>query len=128
MGAVKNKVKEILIVEDNEEMQALYRRMFMGYSGQYTVEIVGEAKQAIKKMDAKNFDLIILDIIMEPIDGETFYSYLRNNLHEWKIPVLVVSVIEPQELHYMKEINRVEFMQKPVSEDVLIKRIQKIIG
>ena len=128
MGDTQSKLKQILIVEDNFEMQSLYRRMFKDRTDRFEIDIVNEARLAFKKLSERDFDLIILDLIMEPLGGETFYACIRDDLKKRNIQVLVVSVINPDNLEHMKELSHVNFLQKPIQEEELVNTIEGIIG
>ena len=56
-------MKELLIVEDDLEMQEFYKDMLQGE--QFTVTIVSNGEEGIKKIKEKKYDIVILDILME---------------------------------------------------------------
>ncbi|MBD3426793.1 MAG: response regulator [Candidatus Omnitrophica bacterium] len=120
-------MKKILIVEDNLEMQKLYRNMFRPRQGEYDIEIEGDARKAFKRLAEKTFDLVILDIIMEPMDGESFFACLREDSKKKDIPVLVISVLDGEGLEYMKKLKKVDFLQKPVTINELMDKIGSMI-
>lgn len=120
-------MKKILIVEDNTEMQKLYKNMFRSKEGQYGIEVEGDARKAFKILADKDFDLVILDIIMEPMDGESFFACIREDSKRKNIPVLVVSVLDQDGLDYMKKLKKVEFLQKPVTIEELMEKIASMI-
>jgi CheY-like chemotaxis protein len=116
-------MKNILIVEDNVEMQKLYKNMFKNKQDEYEIEIEGDARKAFKRLAEKDFDLVLLDIIMEPMDGESFFACVRQDSKRKNIPVLVISVLDQEGLDYMKKLTKVDFLQKPVTIEELMKKI-----
>ncbi len=118
--------KQVLIVEDNKDMGRIYEDMFRG-EGQYLIEIQDDARVAFKRLEAKEYDLIILDIIMEPMAGDIFYACVKQDTRLQKIPVIVVSVLHPDDLEYMKKENRIEFLRKPIKKEQLFDKIEKIL-
>ncbi|MFC1804433.1 response regulator [Candidatus Omnitrophota bacterium] len=126
MVSLAGKAKKILIVEDDRGMQQIYRDMFKERSRNYTIEIKDDAESAIKRLEQEAFDLIILDIIMEPMGGDSFFVYLRRG-KMLDVPILVVSVLSPSSLKNLKKIDHVSFLQKPIKEDQLFKRIKEIL-
>ncbi|MGB2601507.1 MAG: response regulator [Candidatus Omnitrophota bacterium] len=120
-------MKNILIVEDNVEMQKLYKNMFKNKQDEYGVEIEGDARKAFKRLAEKDFDLVLLDIIMEPMDGESFFACIRQDSKRKDIPVLVVSVLGQEGLDYMKKLTKVDFLQKPVTIEELMEKIGSMI-
>ena len=125
MAGVKNKVKSILIVEDDKDMQEIYQDMF-GDARDYEVDIVDRAAEALKKLQEINYELIILDIIMEPVTGDSLFIYIRADKKTRETPVLVVSVLSPITMEKLKKINHIDFLQKPISRGQLIEKIEKM--
>jgi DNA-binding NtrC family response regulator len=63
--AGKEKIK-ILIVDDNEDMLELYAGMFRDEE-RFSIDMMSDAMKALRRLGEKDYDLIILDIIMEPL-------------------------------------------------------------
>ena len=89
--------KSIIIVEDHEEMQALYEVMFRREKQVEVVALVPDTETAFKKIKDSNPDLIILDISLPGMSGIEFTKIIRNEFPAIKI--LVVTGHEP-ELYY----------------------------
>jgi CheY-like chemotaxis protein len=117
-------VKKILIVEDSKEMQEIYKDMFSDEGGRYKIEMASDGVAALRRVREEKFDLIILDIIMEPITGDAFFVYVRNDVKTMDLPIVIVSVLNPLTLEHLKKINHVEFLQKPIRKEELIKVIE----
>ena len=122
----KNKLKKILIVEDDTEMITLYKDMFKERLDTYEIQTEHNAESALKKLDEETFDLIILDIIMEPLTGDSFYIFTRLD-KKINIPVLVVSVLSPDTLKNLEKIDNISFLQKPINEAQLFGKIESIL-
>ncbi len=130
-------MKNILILEDDKDMQGMYKIFFSDQEKKYTIEIENDATVALKRLKEKPFDLIILDIIMEPMFGDSFFLYLRSDEGTMRIPVLVVSVLSPDTLGRLKKIDNVDavnkpvrlsFLQKPITKQQLLKEIDKMLS
>lgn len=126
MIAAASKAKNILIVEDDEEMLKIYGMMFADKPG-YTVETEARAEVALRKVKQSHYDLIILDIIMMPMTGDTFYVYLRNSLKTMYMPVLVVTVLDAKVMDHFKTLQDVDFLQKPITEKKLFEKIESMV-
>ena len=122
----KNKIKRILIIEDDKEMADLYQDMFKERMNEYDIVIENNAESALARLDNESFDLIILDIIMEPMTGDSFYIFARLD-KKIMIPVLVVSVLSPDTLKNLEKIDNISFLQKPVTEEQLFEVIDTIL-
>lgn len=117
---------KILIVEDNPDMLDLYAGMFK-HEQRFEVEMQSDAMTALRRVEETKFDLIILDIIMEPLTGESFFVYLRGNVKTMHLPVIVVSVLEPHTLDALKKLNHSMMLQKPVRKEDLFGAIDKML-
>lgn len=127
MADVKSMAKKILIVEDDKNTQEIYRDIFSDEDG-YEIEIESGAEGAIKRISEKAFDLVILDIIMEPMAGDSFYVYIRENLKKKDIPVIAVTVLEPHALNHLKKINNIDYLQKPIKKGQLLQKIEEALS
>ena len=117
----------ILIVDDNEDMLALYDTMFKG-EARYAVDMMKDAMQALRRLGEKDYDLIILDIIMEPLTGESFFVYLRSDERTMHIPVIAVTVLEPDMVETIKKVDHSEILQKPIRKEDLMNSIERCLG
>ena len=120
-------MKDILIVDDDKNMEDIYRHFFCDVTDKYTIDIVCDARIAYKRAMEKTYDLIILDIIMEPLDGEEFYACYKSEAEKIDQPILVCSVIDPTEIGYMKKYGRVGFLKKPIAKKQLLRKIDRIL-
>jgi len=125
---IRNRIKNILIVEDDQDMQELYRDFFAERKSDYRIDIEEKANAGLKRITEKPYDLVILDIIMEPIPGDTFYVCTRSYQKTKNIPILIVSVLSPETLANLKRINHVSFLQKPITEEQLFAKVEEILN
>lgn len=120
-------MKRILIVEDEKDMQEIYADMFRNQKN-YSVDIVDGALTAARKLNEGDYDLIILDIIMSPIAGDSFFVYLRSGKNTEDIPVLVVSVLGDEILDKLKQIDHAHFIQKPITKEQLLEKVDSLLA
>lgn len=90
--------RQILIVEDDQDMREAYKVFFADQKDSYEVNIVGDALEATRMMNEIRFDLVIADIIMEPVAGDSLSIFIRENKNTADIPILVISVLSPETL------------------------------
>jgi len=115
MGKMKQKIKRILIVEDDRDMQAIYGMIFNAHKDEYAVDYKTNPEKGLYLSKIKEYDLFIVDMIMEPIDGRLVVKEIRENEGTKKTPVLVVTVLNPNTLQELKELDHIDFLQKPYS-------------
>ncbi|MBN1282883.1 MAG: response regulator [Proteobacteria bacterium] len=117
----------ILVIDDNLDMLSIYREMFKD-EPRYEADLMSDAMQGLRSLEDGRYDMIILDIIMEPLSGESFFVYLRGNESTMKIPVVIVSVLEPASLEALKRLNHTTILQKPIRKEDLFGAIDKFIS
>jgi len=119
-------MKRILIVEDEKDMQDVYKELFQDQD-KYEIDVEGGTMPALRKVSSKNYDLIILDIIMEPIAGDSFFVYLRSDERTAKIPVLVVSVLGSDIMEKLRRVDHAHYLQKPINKKRLFDKLEDIL-
>ena len=83
--------KIILIVEDDEDIQEIYKDML---ESSFDVDLKQSynGKEGLSAVQEKTPDLVILDLLMPVMDGATFLKGLRNELNLKEVPVVICSV------------------------------------
>ena len=119
-------MKRILIVEDDLDMQAIYRFMFKDEGQTYAIQITGDTVSALRAIRQNHYDLIISDIIVRATKDESFIAQVKKERKDG-IPVLVVSVLSPDMLAQLKKMRRVYFLQKPITKEKLLNKITRIL-
>ncbi len=121
-------MRRILIVEDDATMIAIYEAMFHGKEASYQIVVEKDARMAFLRLAKEKFDLVILDMVMDPMDGETFYSCTRSDERLKGVPIMIVSVLNPANYEHLKKMNNLTFLQKPVEEEQLFRQIENIFS
>lgn len=114
---------KVLIVEDNDFVRMQIVR-YLNTAGFETVE-ASDGGKALEIIDDK-FDLAIVDVRMEPIDGFEFIKSLRGRA--LRIPVILVTGDQNPDL--LSEANKWSVsavLMKPVQKDRLIKMAARAI-
>ena len=75
-------LKNILIVEDDKDMREIYEIFFSDQKDKYLFDFESNAEEALKKLKVKKYDLVLLDIIMEPMSGDAFFMHVRKEMGE----------------------------------------------
>jgi len=119
-------MKKILIVEDDKDMQEIYRNMFNG-DGKYEVMLCGDSTWALAEVKKERFDLIVLDIIMEPMSGDSFFVHARNDAKVKSTPILVISILKKDTLQFLETLGNFHYLQKPITKAELYKKIDEIL-
>ena len=120
-------MKKVLIVEDDRNMQELYRDMLEGEGARFSLDMTDDAVKGLEMAGKADYDIVILDVIMAPMSGEEFLANLRHADRNKDLPVLVISVVGSDDLLRMGKLGNVCFLQKPVDRKQLIETIDRML-
>lgn len=117
-----NNELEILLIEDNEGDVLLTREAFRtaGFSREITVLRDGaSAISYLKKEDIYSGvvtpDIILLDINLPKIDGREVLSFIKNDYHLKKIPVIILTTSDSEmDSNYAYENHANCYLIKPI--------------
>lgn len=117
----ENDTSTILVVDDNQSNLDLLSWQIKAQS--YQVVTANNGKEALKKIQAGNYDLILLDILMPEINGYQVLQYLRNS--QWRhIPVIMISALdEIDSVVKCIEMGAEDYLPKPFNPTLLRARI-----
>ncbi len=121
------KPKRILIVEDDKAMRDAYSFFFNDRKDLFEITMAEDAVQGARVMNTKDFNLLILDVVMEPVAGDSLAVYLRQREEGREVPILVVSVLAQEALDDLRGMRNVFFMRKPIEEKDLFLKIEEIL-
>lgn len=116
---------QILLIDDNEKLCMLYQKLLT--RGGHETRIETDAKHALEAIRMARPDLILLDIMMEPMSGWDVLEQIRSNPDVAEIPVIILTgkVLTAQEaVKYGMMIEG--FVMKPLERTMLLKAIDDI--
>lgn len=116
-------MKELLIIEDDQEMQEFYKDMLQGE--QFTVTLASNADEGLKKTKEKKYDLVILDILMEGVTGDRVFAMLRKDSRYKEVPIIMASALDEKTYRCFQALGNVSFLEKPFNKEKLLAEITK---
>ena len=112
----------VICVDDDEDIQVLYKNI-LG-KRKYDVRIYGEGREAVNAFTEKSADVVLLDIEMPGLSGLETCKELRNAPRGTKIPIIVVSSKDSEELIVTALSNGVDdYIVKPFKASELLAKI-----
>jgi hypothetical protein len=120
----------VLVVEDNKFNQMVAVDSLQQLAGQAEVDLAENGKEAMDKLAAKDFDLILLDLQMPVMDGyETIRSireHVRSGVKE--IPVIALTANATKtEKEKCLQAGMNGYISKPFRMEELMKQIQDVL-
>ena len=113
-----------LIVEDDAAVRNTLAKVLTSSGIESTLTESGQ--EAIEKLAAESFDVILLDINLDGMDGFEVIHALRNSGN--RIPVMVVSGrTEDVDMLYSLEIGADDYITKPFNPVTLAAKVKALI-
>jgi phosphoribosyl 1,2-cyclic phosphodiesterase/CheY-like chemotaxis protein len=118
--------RKILLVDDDPDLLAL-RRMRLQSEG-YVVMEVSDGALAMESMAAFQPDLVILDLLMPNVSGDTLLSRIRENSAYEPVRIIVSSAKNfESDQKLCLELGADAYLAKPVDNGALVETIRKLL-
>lgn len=115
--------ERILVVEDDYDIQELLQN-FLEADG-YEIESARDGIEAIDFFHKKQFDLILLDIMLPKIDGYAVCELIRK---ESAVPIVLVTALDDEEDQIRGlDLQADDYVTKPFSMPILLRKISAIL-
>jgi CheY-like chemotaxis protein len=118
--------KKILIVEDNQDIIYIHRRIvqYLGYDS----IVAGDGKEAVEMATSQVPDLILMDIMLPEMDGLEATRQIRKNPKTHFIPILAVTAKTTlEDKNECLQSGCDDFIAKPFLAEELCSRIEKLL-
>ena len=116
-------MKRILIAEDNNSNFILMTYILKKF---YEYDRARNGQEAVDMVEKNNYDLILMDIKMPVMDGMEATRLIKEKHPELPIIALTANAFDSdRQLAYEAGCN--EFLPKPISSEVCLKTIAKLI-
>jgi len=93
--------KTIMIVEDEQHFHDLYEAMLEDTD--YEIIHVYDGEEALSKLEQEKPDLIILDMLLDMVTGDTLLLYLKGMPEYARIPVIIISASSAKHYKNLKK-------------------------
>ncbi len=115
-----------MIVEDKHFFHKIYVKMLedTGYELIHTYD----GNEALSKLQEKKPDLIILDMLLDMMTGDTFFLCLKSIPEFADIPVIIISAYSKKEFKNLRNLdpNLMYIKKKHVNKQILLKEFKKV--
>lgn len=126
--------KKILLIEDSEAERELIRKAFEVRAEEIVVDFVENGESALDYLHARGDyegfklpDVILLDLNLPGIDGESIIEDVKKSKECGKIPILVLSSVhEEKRINEVYKLKANAFIQKPLNKDDYKGMVSKI--
>jgi len=116
---------KVLVAEDITLNQLLMKTLLDDFG--FDRDIAGNGKIAIEKLQAKSYDVILMDLQMPEMNGFEATDYIRNIMHS-KIPIIALTAdVTTVDLAKCKAVGMNDYIAKPVDERLLYNKIVGLV-
>lgn len=117
----------ILIVEDDEPTRGLIREILTGAG--YKIAQASNGEEALRKVKARPFDLMLLDIMMPGVDGYEVLERVRAMPGRADMAVIAVTAKgDPAGMLREAASGTVDHVTKPFSPEDLLLAVERALG
>ncbi|WP_155590916.1 response regulator transcription factor [Lysinibacillus cavernae] len=116
-------IYNILVIEDDPDVQELISEFLITQN--YHVDKASDGVEGLKLFQTENYHLVIADIMMPNMDGFHLCNMIRRKS---SVPIIILTALseEKSELKAF-DLQVDDYITKPFSFNVLIKRVQAVI-
>ena len=116
---------KILLIDDNEHLTQIYQ-MIITHEGHH-VDIELDSSQAINRIRTEKPELVLLDIMMEPLSGWEVLEQIRMDAALSEIPVIILTgkmMTINEAISYGMQIEG--YVMKPLERSMLVTAIREV--
>ena len=115
----------VLVVDDDVNNRILIARNLRKRG--FDVTDADDGVEALRLIDKKSFDVVLLDIVMPIMDGVDLLQRIHERFGD-KLPVMIISALDDLEIvEKCLELDAVDFITKPYEPYILIAKVRAMI-
>jgi CheY-like chemotaxis protein len=116
---------KVLVVEDIALNQLLMQTLLDDFG--FERDIAANGRIAIEKLQAKPYDIILMDLQMPEMNGFEATEYIRNKMNS-KIPIIALTAdVTTVDLAKCKAVGMNDYIAKPIDEKLLYSKIVGLV-
>jgi CheY-like chemotaxis protein len=116
----------VLVVDDNEATCTLITALLQN---DFVVEVVNDGREALTKLESRQYSAILLDLLMPITDGYAVLDFLRERNSEMLRKTIVVTAsLAARELDRVKKYEVCGVIAKPFEVDTLYGAVRQCVG
>lgn len=119
---MNNSQEKILVVDDNATILTIINGVL---NSLYKVYPVDSCSSALKFLEKQLPDLIILDIEMPEMSGDSFFHIMKSDPRTSNIPIIFLTAHNNIEVEAAAfKAGASDFMRKPINDTILLARVK----
>ena len=123
-AAAADSKRTVLVVEDNVLIRELTSAVLK--EAGYNIIVAKDGADALMRIGHDHVDLLLLDVDLPYIDGHSMLKAVRES--GLQVPAIFMSGLPGEEVELKAfEVGAADFIRKPVKNNVLVARVQKVL-
>lgn len=123
---MNNKVT-ILVIDDEENVLSSVKKLISSRYPEYSLELVDDPFEGLKKIEQENYDLVITDLMMPGMDGLELIKKIRKTAPGLKIIMMTGYATMQTALLAMRE-GAKKYISKPFTRDELLTSVNTVLN
>ncbi len=117
---------KILVVDDDPEISSLveYTLESLGH----TVKVCDNGREVLDTLRSFKPDMMVLDVMLPGIDGYSLASQISEDPDLSKMPIVVLSALEPSRTMFQRFSQVSAFLTKPFNTDDLMEAVKNALA
>lgn len=125
-GLEKQKNFDVLVIEDEEMNQEIIIEELK--TDRVNLRSALSGAEALKEMNFKKPDLILLDFYLPDMNGDVILDIIRSKYNKFELPVLIISSQEDKEVVVkLAKLGVSGYIVKPFDPDILTSKVSKAL-
>ena len=121
-------IKTVLLVDDDQNIRFVAQMSLEGLTN-WEVIAAESGEDALKKVDEKTPDVILLDMMMPGMDGPTTFAKLKEKPSLSKVPVIFMTAkVQTHEIESYRHLGAAGVITKPFDPMGLADEIRQIVS
>lgn len=118
----------VLIVEDEDAIARALKDWMVQANVGYEVVVVQDGREALDRITAERFDIVLLDLVMPRMDGWQFISALKEKNINTKV-IILTNLDSDEDKARARDLGVTDyFVKNDTTLAMLEERIKKVIG
>jgi twitching motility two-component system response regulator PilH len=114
----------VLLIEDDPSHRALMRAALEPLQLSFMEASAGE--EGVELARREKPDLILLDLLMQPIDGWQVLAHLQTDVITRDIPIVAVTIVDGES--ELRRLGVTGFVMKPFNARSLVREVSRVLG
>ena len=116
----------VMVVDDDANIRAILRYRFE--KEHYVVQLATDGLDALRQVQDRRPDLIILDLMMPEMDGIQFLAHLRSSPKTERIPVVILTALGADAYgDKTRQLGAAGVVTKPFSPQHLVQEVKQAL-